>query len=423
MGVAPYKTFTFDGVSSSTYGVYLTGEGAFNAPQRAVEMIEIPGRNGNYALDQGKFENISVTYKVGMFDVDESNFATKVSNFRNWLCSKVGYKRLTDEYNANEYRMAVYASGFELDHDLLIAGEAEITFDCKPQRWLTSGETETSVANNGTITNPTLFESKPTLKFQGYGDITLAGQKVSVANVPIGLVLLADSLSTSINSIDSGGDQFKEIARQTIDASQLNNGDSITLDTTTFTYTFTSTSAWDVSCQSSISNQTGSGVNTVAVVQGAVVVSNITTFDPITFSKGTASTVTHTYDTVVKFTDKFGSYTESTYPSITISISYDGANAIILSADVLRKPFTSYPITQICVFGSVNGNSTKSASGTKTIDLDIGEATWINSGTVTSLDYAVTLPAKLPTLKPGSNTITYPNTITNFKVIPNWWKV
>ena len=65
MGIAPYKSFTFDGVSSLNYGVYLTGTGVFNAPARAVEMVEIPGRNGNFALDKGRFENIQVTYNTG----------------------------------------------------------------------------------------------------------------------------------------------------------------------------------------------------------------------------------------------------------------------------------------------------------------------------------------------------------------------
>ena len=53
MGLAPYNTFTFDGKSSADFGVYLTGEGVFNAPERAVEMLSIPGRNGDYALDPG----------------------------------------------------------------------------------------------------------------------------------------------------------------------------------------------------------------------------------------------------------------------------------------------------------------------------------------------------------------------------------
>ena len=141
MGIAPYKYFTFDGESSRNYDVYLTGTGVFNAPQRAVDLLEIPGRNGNYALDQGRFNNITVTYKAGIVDYSESDFADKVSAVRNWLCSKVGYVRLTDDYNPDEYRMAVFKNGITVDHDDLKTGEFDITFECKPQRWLTSGET------------------------------------------------------------------------------------------------------------------------------------------------------------------------------------------------------------------------------------------------------------------------------------------
>ena len=144
MGINPtlpnYKTLTFDGSNSADYGVYLTGEAVFNAPERAVEMVSIPGRNGAFALDKGHFENIEVTYKAGIFADTQTDFAEAVSAFRNLLCSKVGYCRLSDDYNPNEFRMAVYKSGLEVSHEGLINGEFDIVFDCKPQRFLTSGE-------------------------------------------------------------------------------------------------------------------------------------------------------------------------------------------------------------------------------------------------------------------------------------------
>lgn len=138
---AMYKSLTFDNKTSREYGVYITGEAVYNAPERAVEMISIPGRNGAFALDQGRFENIEVSYPAGIFAENETDFAQAVSDFRNFLCSKRGYCRLTDEYNPNEYRMAVYKSGLEVDPAQLRAGEFTITFECKPQRWLTDGET------------------------------------------------------------------------------------------------------------------------------------------------------------------------------------------------------------------------------------------------------------------------------------------
>ena len=46
-----FKKLVFDGIDSSTYGIYITGEAVFNAPTRDVNMITIPGRNGLYAQD------------------------------------------------------------------------------------------------------------------------------------------------------------------------------------------------------------------------------------------------------------------------------------------------------------------------------------------------------------------------------------
>ena len=144
MGVNPtlpnFKALTFDGVSSRDYGVYISGEGVFNAPERNVEMVEIPGRNGAFALDKGNFNNIEVTYPAGIFADNQTDFAEAISDFRNYLCSRNGYVRLTDDYNPDEYRLAVYKSGLEVTNVDLIAGQFDITFDCKPQRYLAIGE-------------------------------------------------------------------------------------------------------------------------------------------------------------------------------------------------------------------------------------------------------------------------------------------
>ena len=94
MGINPtqsnFKSFTFNGVNSRTYGVYITGQGVFNAPERNVEMVEIPGRNGAYALDKGNFNNIEVTYPASIATDNETDFAQAVSDLRNFLCSQSG---------------------------------------------------------------------------------------------------------------------------------------------------------------------------------------------------------------------------------------------------------------------------------------------------------------------------------------------
>lgn len=187
MAIAPtgaiYKALKFDGVSSRTYGVYITGEAVYNAPERDVEMITIPGRSGSFALDNGRFENIEVSYPAGIYADTEADFRQAISDFRNFLCSRKGYVRLQDEYNPDEYRMAVYKSGLDVDPAMLRAGEFTITFDCKPQRWLTSGETAVTIGEWG--------ETE-----------TVSGDIVSVEN-PNG-ILAVKSLEVDLEPIQSG---------------------------------------------------------------------------------------------------------------------------------------------------------------------------------------------------------------------------
>jgi len=166
------ETLTFGGIASNTYGVYISGEAVYNSPARDVNMVTVPGRNGTIAIDNGRFENIEVTYPAFCWAADQATFATNVSNFRNAMKALTGYQRLVDDYNPNEYRLGVYIESFEVSPaQYSNAGEFDIVFDCKPQRWLKSGETAVSVASGGTITNPTSFPSEPLIEVTGDGTL------------------------------------------------------------------------------------------------------------------------------------------------------------------------------------------------------------------------------------------------------------
>ena len=410
---AIYKSLSFDNTSSRSYGVYITGEAVYNAPEREVEMISIPGRSGSFALDHGRFENIEVTYPAGIFAENEADFAQAVSDFRNFLCSKKGYCRLSDEYNPSEYRMAVYKSGLEVDPAQLRAGEFEITFDCKPQRFLTSGETKSSVANNGTVSNPTLFDASPLLECKGYGTINIGGGTITVANIPIGNILLADSKSNTLEN--STTQSLVEIARTTFDGSRLNTGDSIVVDKSNVQI---QVSYYDGSTITggSVSNQSGSGASTYRIKPSVSSVMFYTDFDAKTFTKGTSGSVTHSY------TLSYGHGGSTVTQSVHVKLEYDGNQTVKISGTTHANG-TSEIWTTYGYIGQINANSTKTSTDTLNIDLDIGEAYHVNGTTYTSANYAVTLPAKLPKLAPGNNTITYSNTITNFKITPRWWKV
>lgn len=406
-----YKALTFDGSSSRTYGVYITGEAVYNAPERAVEMISIPGRNGAFVLDKGHFENIEVSYPAGIFADNEDDFAKAISDFRNYLCSKNGYCRLTDEYNPGEYRLAVYKSGLEVTPAQLRAGEFNIIFDCKPQRFLTSGETKTTVTSGGTLINPTLFPSSPQLQVYGYGDINIGNQTITVnGNTPIGTVLLFTTRTYPQTTSES----------ITIDTQYANVGDEIAIDDTC------SAGVTWVNYQANMTDEATASVSGPGEVlwdrnYGTKLVFAVRS-DYMTFNYGTSNTVTVTA-TIRIPTSNYGTLTGT----VAFAVAYDGSNTITFTSTITNPNHWSLLTegnTPSIRAGDIILRSTQYAIGNPMyIDLDIGEAYIIENNSIASVNNAVNLPAELPTLASGNNTITFDNTYSKIDIIPRWWKI
>lgn len=405
-----YKGLTFDGVNSKDYGVYITGAGVFSSPERDVELVSIPGRNGAFAVDRGRFSNIQVTYPAGVFGVDPAGFADAISDFRNALGSRVGYCRLEDDYNPDEYREAVFKAGLNVDAASLEAGEFEITFECKPQRFLKSGEDPQSVSSGGTITNPTLFDARPVLQVWGYGDISINGQTLRIYDTTIGDVNVFSAQSEAIAYWYGTFD----------DTSLFNPGDTITVEGIEFTTRF--------QVRSSVAL---TGVSNPTVLSGtidnwAAGISNLGArlnckygWNSITFTAGTTSTVSAS----VSVSTNAGTYTAI----LQLSAKYDADDHSITIMAEVKNTSTILGVadyTDSMSLASVRGYSTKQALGSPLyFDLDIGEAYTIEGATPVSVNNAVSIPAALPTLPPGNTSITYDGTITQLKITPRWWKL
>lgn len=407
---AIFKTLTFDGRSSSEFNVYITGEGVFNAPERAVEMISIPGRNGAFALDYGRFENIEVTYNCGIAGDDDADFASAISDFRNWLCSRNGYVRLSDDYNAGEYRMAVYKSGLEVTAENLKAGEFPVVFECKPQRFLTSGENTISVTSGDTITNPTLFDSRPMLEVTGYGNIDIGSDEIEIHNEPVGNIIIYNETTWNSSTTRS----------ITLETQYANVNDEITVISGP-TYSALHAGRWTLAA-GTITNATatvsGNGIANAGDVPGTKQMFPTIRLGDKSFAYGTSATYTATASLSIT-TSNYGTLAGS----IGVTLAYDGDSTFTLSTSTTKPSQFSVSSPQLTI-GNITLASSQTLLGNPLyVDLDIGEAYKIENGVPVSVNNGVVMPAELPTLAPGANTITYDNTITQLDIIPRWWRI
>ena len=409
---AMYKSLRFDGEDSRDYGVYITGEAVFNSPERDVEMISIPGRNGEYARDLGRFTNIEVTYPAGLVGVDEADFADAIADFRNMLGSRVGYCRLEDDYNPGEYRMGVFKAGLEVTPANLKSGEFTITFNCKPQRWLTSGEAAVALTSGDTINNPTLFDARPMLQVWGYGSIDINGQGINIGNVPLGDVLL---LSAQQNYKTSGSVSFSQDVLESGDVITLTAGTSCTLSIIPLEAEIYANSA-----TASITSDPDGIVANVSA-NGFLLLINL---NRIQANNGTTWLSNECIiETTITGTDSGTPFSSTFRVKLKIIYGSSGSFSIITSWQTPPSLTFQHLYDWGYKYSSIYGYSTKTVTPMY-IDLDIGEVYILDgAGVPVSVNNTATIPATLPTLPPGNTTVTFDNTITQFKIVPRWWKV
>ena len=412
-------SITFGGVNSADFGLYIGGEGTFNAPKRVVEMISVPGRDGDIAIDQGHFENIEVKYTVINKEDSLSDFSTKLSGFRNAICALRGYQRLEDTFHPNEFRMAIFVDEFEVKPiEYATASEFEITFNCKPFRYLTSGETEQTITDGGTITNPTLFGSKPLVSF------------LSANNNPSGWFSMGDKRIYVYDGILGNLQVVKMFASYRTGSqgylfskSIYNTGNVIKVSNSTFEITLNSSKELENVTATQAQGQATAEID-VSFAGDKVWLTG--TLNDLEFTGGTDGTLYASISVDAEATD---GTTDSV--NVVIRVRYKYTSDLISERSSLEwscdgldgASFLYAPLnTQINILSS--GASTFSTAsallGRIYIDFEIGEAYAIRGGNYVSLNKFVSIGADLIELPPGDTTIYLDSKISSFKITPRW---
>lgn len=401
----PYNSFEFNGINSMDNGVYISGNAVFNAPERDVEMVVIPGRNGEFIRDNGRFNNIDVTYPCGMFGDDDYAFRTKLRQFRNMLAGQTGYQRLVDTYHPDEYRLGVFKDAVEVEPAALnTAGQFEVVFNCKPQRFLMSGDSAIEVEDGDSIDNPTPFDAQPMIMTKGYGTLTVNGHEIEITNETLGNVVLAYSGYNSPVRFDSN---------------LVNIGDTFVIGYADFSTAIKTSSLPAGQSVTDVTIASSSGDGSCFITSSGNDSTMFAVFTNESFTVGTSKSLTNRM--TVEITLSGGTSGQATIQS---TIAYDGTNKLSYSQVISGSGWQVYLEGFARSTGDIVADSTVSTLGNPTyIDCELGEVYKIENGSLISLNRLTDLGSKLPVLSPGENEITFDNTFTSVEIIPHWWVV
>lgn len=199
----------YNGVASYDLGIVIEHPPNYELPERDYETIHVPGKNGDVFIDSGSFKNVNRTYEIAIGGRD-ANFAKLSSKISKWLYSSNGYARLEDSYEPDYYRMAAFRNTDEIENVYGEAGKLKVVFDCKPQRFLKSGEAPVTVPSGSVITNPTTFASLPLITVRGSstgsGVLIIGDYTVRIQNVRSQIVLNCELQDAYNGIVNRNGD-------------------------------------------------------------------------------------------------------------------------------------------------------------------------------------------------------------------------
>ena len=159
----------FRGLSTKDLDLVIQFKPDYPFPAKDVTVEHIPGRNGDLYIDNESWQNVQRTYSIVSVFRPGTDFVSNSEKLIKWLTQKSGYFRLEDDYDPHVYRMAAYKGSGSLPNLYDEATVLSVTFDCKPQRYLKSGEKEITFedVSKAILENPTGYNALPDIKIAG----------------------------------------------------------------------------------------------------------------------------------------------------------------------------------------------------------------------------------------------------------------
>lgn len=396
-----------DGVPSTDFGVYCTNAGAFAVPKKDVDLKAVNGRNGAVYLDYGRWDNVTIKYDAFIYE----DFQTNFDGFIAFLMSRSGYFRLEDTVRDDIFREAVFTGDISVKvQPEGQQGTFEISFSCKPQKFLKSGELP--IHNPFSIENPTRFPSHPLIQIYGYGYLGINAYSIEIADKTIGELHLAELVYNGTS----------EALTTEFVTSNFNQGDSATVSASINAYFKIVGAVPGTISLTRYSQDSGLVIPALTVNTSGEIMVKVTAAN-YPFSAGVTGTVTKSVTIKVSYTNSSNvEMDDNVTIDFTLSFLADGitiSDMTITSAADITKTGEYKSV------GSAFVTSTVSSLGNPLyLDMETGDAYKYENDELIYVNSAVSTGDVLATLDQGTTWFMYDNeTMPNIYVIPRWWTI
>lgn len=184
--------FKFGNKATWDFDMHVQQYPSQSAPARKMQVITVPGRNGELHLQENAFNNLPVSYSCYFHGSDPAPDVAHA--VKAWLLSSGAYQHLEDTYDPKHFRLAAFAGPIDIENRFNRYGVCTVNFNCDPRAFLKTGENMIEFAEPGTLINPTAFNALPliTVYGTGPGTVTVGTETVTIHAITEPIILDCD---------------------------------------------------------------------------------------------------------------------------------------------------------------------------------------------------------------------------------------
>ena len=165
-------------------------------PVRKITTVQIPGSNREIIEMEDAWESYEQPYSLFVGDGTPDAIQSQLNDVATALY-KTGWQILLDDYDPDYFRLAYYIGPFDVQNKKTRVGTFDVTFKCRPERYLITGNTPLDVQTGESLFNPTAFNAKPLIHIIGSGNgmLTVNGTTMSFEGISDYLNIDCDTMN------------------------------------------------------------------------------------------------------------------------------------------------------------------------------------------------------------------------------------
>jgi len=211
--------FTYKGKSSKEMHLRVLNDISFSSPSRDVNMIQVPGRDGDLIMDNGRFESVIRSIPCRLAPPPGTDVEQLINEINNWLIDNGGFHEFKWNHDP-EFKYLARVEGDVVSQRMLSRfGKSTIDFRLHPIKYLeTSLEESIGVTNGTVVVNPFAIDAKPIIRIVGHIPgreededtiINIGGRPLRLRGITDGCII--NSETQTITSLDGRVTLFSQM--------------------------------------------------------------------------------------------------------------------------------------------------------------------------------------------------------------------